>query len=152
VPVEFQWSAVFHSTKSPCILFSPLVFRPVLLLILMLLPIKLHVPFSSTPDIHPSSGRPLASLQPMPLLHLQAHLPEVSAACCLTAALSRLKALSAGPSRPFAWRCGGRALCRLYCVWWCEWRGGARVCWELSLSVARSRGCCWLRNRPGWSA
>ena len=34
----------------------------------------------------------------MPALRLEVDLPEVSAACCLTAALSRLKALSAAPS------------------------------------------------------
>jgi hypothetical protein len=50
------------------------------------------------PPPSPPSNPP----QPMPSKPPQAHSPEVSAACCLTAALSRLKALSAGPSRPFA--------------------------------------------------
>ena len=58
---------------------------------------SLHPPPSTlSPSLPPNP------LQPMPPIHPQNYSPEVSAACCLTAALSRLKALSAGPSRPFA--------------------------------------------------
>jgi hypothetical protein len=68
----------------------------------------LSLPHAALPSAlflpHPISSQSPPSLPPqsMPSNPPQAHSPEVSAACCLTAALSRLKALSAGPSRPFA--------------------------------------------------
>jgi hypothetical protein len=71
-------------------------------------PNSLSLPHAALPSAlflpHPISSQSPPSLppQPMPSKPPQAHSPEVSAACCLTAALSRLKALSAGPSRPFA--------------------------------------------------
>jgi hypothetical protein len=71
-------------------------------------PNSLSLPHAALPSAlflpHPISSQspPSLPLQPMPSNPPQAYSPEVSAACCLTAALSRLKALSAGPSRPFA--------------------------------------------------
>lgn len=80
--------------------FSALPPDPVCLVPVLLL---MHTAPLSSSHTQCTFPQPLSPpLEPMPTLRLQTHLPEVSAACCLTAALSRLKALSAGPSRPFA--------------------------------------------------
>jgi hypothetical protein len=105
VPVEIQWSAkpqtdssLFHTILS---IHLPVSQQPIPAGFLTQPP----TPLPPTHILPPTSSHPPP---PLPLLLptqcFRTNSPEVSAACCLTAALSRLKALSAGPSRPEAQR------------------------------------------------
>jgi hypothetical protein len=101
VPVDSQWLAMCNLTKALLHIASSALLPKILRLIPFLFLMQPSPPLSSS---HTQSLLQVPSNppQPMPSKPPQAHSPEVSAACCLTAALSRLKALSAGPSRPFA--------------------------------------------------
>jgi hypothetical protein len=94
-----QWLAkCMRTTTSP--LYS---FPSFLQTVTFFNPLLLHaspLPSAQTPMPPPTRNATLFPLDQhyLPLSPLfSRHLPEVSAACCLTAALSRLKALSAAP-------------------------------------------------------